>query len=413
MSDAKIINEIKKEFYNMTMKFYNDYTQEKTNVNVELYNNMLNLYKRINTCKSLEEVRQCLSEIQKELARLKKVYNEKVDEYNKNKQQSIYQEIKNITKIAQGLTDAYSVAKNLMSKKVKEVKKEEPKKIEEKPKKIVNKDGIDFNIQEVKELEDLTSKIVELKEELATIDPMSKEAISLRRKINELCNQRMQIASEQFGNEGINYIRQVESLETRYANYQEKQNTPKYEVDAEQYSKNLEEILAVIADLKFNGIKSQYVKINDGMTNNEKLKAYQEVYSKYMGEYSNLVKSLHSTSNPIIYSEGDYTVTSTDLLNYLSIYNLKGGYQTFKEHHKSGKVGSEAVSKELYASGLDKIEGFISSFKTISQDLIQSKGGKIVISNQNISKDDMKFEMEQKMSDFYKMITKKQQEKTI
>ncbi len=417
MNEIKILNNIKKEFYDMVVEFYNKYSQNKTKVNVELYNNMLRLYKRINTCKSFTEVEQCLNEIQEELNNLKKIYNAKVDEYKKNKSEETLNEIKDITKVAQGLTDAYSKANQLMSKREKKVKKEEKKEeqkeVKAKPKKVVNLEGIDFNIPEIKELNDLTTAIIKYKEELSLLDPMSKEATSIRKKINELCNQRMHIAYEQFGYDGMNYIRQVESMETRYANHKEKEDSASYEVDAEQYNKNLEELLNVIADLKFNGIKSQYVQILDTMTNNEKFKAYQEVYTKYLSEYSNLIRSLHNTPNPVIYSQDDYTVTSTDLLNYLSIYNLKGGYQTFKDHHKSGKVGNEAVTKELYASGLDKIEGFISSFKIISKDLIQNKGGKVTISNTNITKDDMKFEMEQKIADFYKMITKKQQEKTM
>lgn len=413
MDEKKALYNIKKEFYDMVVEFYNNYTQNKTKVNIKLYNNMLDLYKKINACKSLDEVKKCLSEILSELDELKKDYNSKVDEYKKDKKESTLQEIKDITKVAQGLTDAYSKANSMLPKEIKKAKKTENKEVKSKSKKIVNLEGINFDIPEIKEMQRLTNQIVSLKENLSSLDPMSKEAIEARKEVNDLCNQRMHIAYEQFGYDGMNYIRQVESMETRYANYQEKTDASAYELDSEQYFKKLEELLNVIADLKFNGIKSQYVKVTENMSNNEKLKAYQEVYTKYVNEYSNLVKSLHNTANPVIYSQGDYTVSSTDLLNYLSIYNLKGGYQTFKEHHKSGKVGNEAVSKELYASGLDKIEGFISSFKIISQDLIQNKGGKITITNQNIAKEDMKVEMEQKIADFYKMITKKQEQKTM
>ena len=416
MSETRILNNIKKEFYEMVVEFFNNYSQNKTAVNVELYNNMLNLYKKVNVCKSFEEVKQCLNEIQEQLAGLKKIYNSKVDEYKKTKNPETLKDIKDITKVAQGLTDAYSKANELMSKRVKETKKTEtPKSKEEKikPVKKVNLDGINFDIPEIKEMNDLSTQIVSLKEQLSSLDPLSKEATSLRKKINDLCNQRMHIAYEQFGYDGMNYIRQVESLETRYANHEEKQNNLEYELTEEQYTNRLEDLLEVIADLKFNGIKSRYVNVLDTMNNSEKLKTYQEVYSKYMNEYSNLVKSLHNTANPTIYSQADYVVSSTDLLNYLSIYNLKGGYQVFKEHHKTGKIGSEAVTKELYASGLDKIEGFITSFKIISKDLIRNKGGKITISNQNVTKEDMKVDMEQKLADFYKMITKKQQEKTM
>jgi hypothetical protein len=211
----------------------------------------------------------------------------------------------------------------------------------------------------------------------------------------------------------MNYIRQVESLETRYSNHQDVKETSNIQITAEQYNERLEKIINVLADLKFNGIKSKLVNINDKMTNNEKLKAYQAVYTKYMNEYINLVKSLYNTNNPVIFKEGDYSISSTDLLSYLQIYNLTGGYQLFKEHHKTGKVGNEAVSKELYAAGLDRIEGLITSFKTLSSDLIKSRGGKIIITSQNSKKEDIKFELDEKMVEFYRMITKKQQQKTM
>ena len=420
MEESKILYNIKKEFYDMVVAFHNEYSQDKTKANIERYENMLRLYKVINSCKSLDEIKGCLQDIQKEIAVLKTKYNEKVDEYKKDKKESTLKEIKEITKVAQGLTDAYSKANHMLSKRTKEVKKTPVvPKVEEKteqkivPKKIIDTKDVDFDIQQIKEIDELTKQIISLKDQIAPLDPMSKEATELRKKINDLCNQRMQITYEQLGYMGINYIRNLESLETRYSLHNDRNNSSSYEVNAEQYATKLEELLIVIADLKFNGIKSQYVKINENMDNKEKLKTYQDVYSKYMNEYFDLVQSLYDTKNPKIYINGDYSVTSTDLLNYLAIYNLKGGYQTFKEHHKSGKIGNEAVTKELYSSGLDKIEGFISSFKIVSKDLIQNKGGKITIQNQNITKEDMKFEIEQKMADLYKMITKKQQEKTM
>ena len=53
---------------------------------------------------------------------------------------------------------------------------------------------------------------------MVTLDPMSKAAIETRKKINELCDKRLDIGNRLFGNEGINYIRNIESLETRLAN---------------------------------------------------------------------------------------------------------------------------------------------------------------------------------------------------
>ena len=125
----------------------------------------------------------------------------------------------------------------------------------------------------------------------------------------------------------------------------------------------------------------------------------------------NLVNSLYGEKNPLIYSYADYNITVSDLISYLGVYNFRGGYQNFKEHHKTGKIGSEAISKEMYASGLDKIAGFIDSFKNKSSDMIKSNGNKVTIKDSRETKDILKFQIDSKMIDLYKVICSKMQVK--
>lgn len=427
MNEVTIVNNIKKEFYNMVLQFYNDYSVNKTKISKDIYVKVLDLYKKINKCKNIDQIRECLSSIQDELKSLKQIYNAKADEYEKLDKKAMAQEasalreeIKDIAKIAQALNDTYSSTKAMISRMTKASRKIKPSTQEtpkvtsvEENKRVVNVDGVDFNIPTINELQSLTNQIVSEKENLAKIDPMSKEAIALRKKVNDLCEQRMKIVTDLFGNDGINYIRNVESLETRHANFTPQEVEKPIVMEHDKYLDELENVLQVLADLKFYRASSKYLGVAANASNVEKLEAYKKVYAKYMGQYLSMVSSLHKTSNPVIYSQGDQVITSSNLLSLFDLYNLRGNYQNFKDRHKNGKIGNEAISKELYANALDKIEGYMSSFKALCSEMIKKNGNKVTIKPSISSKEDLRFEIDQKMADLYKIITKKQQAKSM
>ena len=100
-------------------------------------------------------------------------------------------------------------------------------------------------------------------------------------------------------------------------------------------------------------------------------------------------------------------ITSSDLMSYLSIYNITGGYQDFKSHHKTGKIGNEAISKEMHSEGVDNIEKFIKSFKEKSSKLINSKGGNIIIKDVSPNKYNLKNELDDKITNLYRMVMEK------
>ena len=97
----------------------------------------------------------------------------------------------------------------------------------------------------------------------------------------------------------------------------------------------------------------------------------------------------------------------SDLRNLLEIYNLRGNYNDFKRKHKSGKIGNEAISKELYSEGLDRIEGLINSFKVLSSETIRQNGGKVKVSYDIETKETLKAEIDKNMAQFYKQICNK------
>ena len=58
----------------------------------------------------------------------------------------------------------------------------------------------------------------------------------------------------------------------------------------------------------------------------------------------------------------------------------------------------------MYSNGLDKIEGFISSLKSKVEEIIKSRGGKVTIKDCRISKEDIRYEIDSKMVDLYKVV---------
>ena len=419
MSEIETVNNIKRTLYTLVTQYYNTYMSDKSEFNKKAYQKVLDLYKKINKCKSIKEINVYLDEIKKEYSSLKELYLSKVAIYEKmDKKEESYEaavlmgEIKDVTRIAQVLNDMYSQTKAMISrmtpkKTKKTTKAEKPKEevrdekqvVEEKPvvteKKTLNVDGVDFKNPIVNALHKLTEQIIGLKTRLAKMDPMSKDAIELRKKINAVSDRRLDIANKLFGNDGINYIRNIESLETRLAHCDDVKANSAVSVSSDKYIEDLDQLITIISDLRFFGEESKYV---------EDKEKFDETYKKYYDKFINYINSLFGEKNPNFYSVGDYNISISDLMSYLSVYNLRGGYQSFKEHHKTGKLGNEAISKEMYASGLDKIEGFITSLKEKASELLKTKGGKITIRDSRVSKEDIRFEIDSKMVDLYKVI---------
>lgn len=413
MTEIETVNNVKRSLYAIVSQYYNIYMSDKSKLNKDIYTKVLDLYKKINKCKTIQEVNVFLEELKNELASLKEIYLSKVTIYekiNKNANSSeattLMNEINDITKIAQVLTDTYSQTKVLVSgmkkkKNKKSTQTEKPKtevKHEEAPKeekKSLNVEGVDFKNPIVNALHKLTNQIIELKEKTVRLDPSSKSAIEMRKKINGLCDQRLEIAKKLFGNDGINYIRNIESLETRLAHMEEGNVCEPVVLNAEKCIEDLDELITIMADLRFFGEESKYV--NDP-------RKFDDIYNQYYDKFINYVNSLFGEKNPNFYSVGDYNISISDLISYISVYNLRGGYQSFKDHHKTGKLGNEAISKEMYSNGLDKIEGFISSLKSKVEEIIKSKGGKVTIKDCRISKEDIRYEIDSKMVDLYKVV---------
>jgi hypothetical protein len=427
MKEEDIVNKIKKDLYEKVKKQYEEYSLNNTPVNKEKYIKLLNAYKEINKCKTIDEINKCLKNIQAEIASLKAIYDSKVEEYKKDKtNQRLKKEYKDVASVAQVLTDLFSeiriatseykkiVSSNISAKfkdskpKIEQVETKKEEKKDEKPvevKKYI--DGVNFNIEPIKELQNINEQILVLREKLVTLDVKSDEAKELRKEIVELCSRREQIAYEANEYDGINLVKKIESLEIRYANAPLEKTKIEKEFDAEAYNKQLMEKITIIGDIIFFGTSSQYMDISKYPTEIQRKNEFNKILDKHKNEYINLVTSLYGKANPIIYKNGNQTKTAIDLIKKLGDFNIRGNYHDFKKHHKDGKLGNEALSKEMYDEGIKEIETLMNSFRVLSNETINQKGGTIKVTFDAETKSDLKQEIDRKMLELYRKVCDK------
>jgi hypothetical protein len=179
------------------------------------------------------------------------------------------------------------------------------------------------------------------------------------------------------------------------------------EFDAEAYNKQLMEKITIIGDIIFFGTSSQYMDISKYPTEIQRKNEFNKILDKHKNEYINLVTSLYGKANPIIYKNGNQTKTAIDLIKKLGDFNIRGNYHDFKKHHKDGKLGNEALSKEMYDEGIKEIETLMNSFRVLSNETINQKGGTIKVTFDAETKSDLKQEIDRKMLELYRKVCDK------
>lgn len=431
MKEIDIINKIKKDLFEKVKNELDVYNLNNTSTNKDKYIRLLRVYKMINKCKSISEIKECLKNIQTELKELKTAYDAKLEEYKKDRtNKKIQNEYKEIALVAQILTDTFSEIRATLSQ-YKETKKtnietkfkdaapkvekiEEPKKDEEKitqeekpveVKKYI--DGVNFNIEPIKELQKINEEILSLREKVVELDVKSDEARNIRKNIVDLCSRREQIAYEAYEYDGINLVKKIESLEMRYANAPTENTKIEKELDAEEYNKQLMEKLTIIGDIFFYGMSSPYINISQYTNETKRRNEFNRTLDKYKNEYINLVTSLYGNPNPVIYKNGTQTKKASHLIHRLGQFNLRGNYHDFKKHHKDGKIGNEAISKEMYNEGIREVELLMNSFRVLSIEAIKQKGGKVKVLYDAETKLDLKQEIDKNMIELYRKVCDK------
>ena len=93
-----------------------------------------------------------------------------------------------------------------------------------------------------------------------------------------------------------------------------------------------------------------------------------------------------------------------DLLGTLRLFNINGGYASFKAKHKDGKIGSEAISKEMYKEGIDRIKTLLNAINTYGTRVIERNGGIITVNDTEKTREQRIAEINTKYFEIYDMI---------
>lgn len=293
----------------------------------------------------------------------------------------------------------------------KEEKRIEPKKKEVKSVKQVNEYLID---PDIKIIYDSSKKIQMLKGELFKHPQGSPKAKYLSNLIYDLCEQRESMVTKLLGPEAISKVSIIESMED--AAYSKPDVVPlkPYSVNASEFSSELSDLVNILGDLKFNELESKtYLQFRKSEEERAKQRnipytdtesqTYKKVYEISVRKYKNLL-------NAVIGNDRELSSMKDDLLVSLTAFNLTGGYSAFKKKHKNGKIGGNAISKDVYIEGLDTIKELISKLDTYSSKYIASKGGKITITDSLKTRSQMIGEVNSEYAKLFEQIESKKQE---
>lgn len=293
----------------------------------------------------------------------------------------------------------------------KEEKRIEPKKKEVKSVKQVNEYLSD---PDIKIIYDSSKKIQMLKGELFKHPQGSPKAKYLSNLIYDLCEQRESMVTKLLGPEAISKVSIIESMED--AAYSKPDVVPlkPYSVNASEFSSELSDLVNILGDLKFNELESKtYLQFRKSEEERAKQRnipytdtesqTYKKVYEISVRKYKNLL-------NAVIGNDRELSSMKDDLLVSLTAFNLTGGYSAFKKKHKNGKIGGNAISKDVYIEGLDTIKELISKLDTYSSKYIASKGGKITITDSLKTRSQMIGEVNSEYAKLFEQIESKKQE---
>lgn len=308
------------------------------------------------------------------------------------------------------------IEKPIMSSKPKpEVKKEE-KRIEPKKKEVKSVKQVNEYLSDpdIKIIYDSSKKIQMLKGELFKHPQGSPKAKYLSNLIYDLCEQRESMVTKLLGPEVISKVSVIESMED--AAYSKPDVVPlkPYSVNASEFSSELSDLVNILGDLKFNELESKtYLQFRKSEEERAKQRnipytdtesqTYKKVYEISVRKYKNLL-------NAVIGNDRELSSMKDDLLVSLTAFNLTGGYSAFKKKHKNGKIGGNAISKDVYIEGLDTIKELISKLDTYSSKYISSKGGKITITDSLKTRSQMIGEVNSEYAKLFEQIESKKQE---
>ena len=148
----------------------------------------------------------------------------------------------------------------------------------------------------------------------------------------------------------IKEICELESLELRIADAEDKIKT--YKVSRKPFLSGLKSAINAINEYHFLDYKkSKHYKGDPNRSEEENKEGFKRIYSSYVNIYYSLITSLFKENYHMIGK--DNKISTDDLINYLTIYNLDGNYEVFRSKNRNILIGTSEINKTDYDSKIE------------------------------------------------------------
>lgn len=331
-----------------------------------------------------------------EILKTNSLYNEMLSMFDKPL--SMKSQITSVTETKKKIKEAPKKVEKVKTRQSDEKKKETPKT----GKKSYSSDP------DVLALHTMNRKIQGLKDMYYKMDSKSQEAKKIKLLLYNLCTEREEMVTKLLGYDATNKMLSIESLEDAAFSKENTSVAQPFQVQSKSFGSDFSSLVEMLGDLEFNGLNSEtfkkYVSLEDDFFKKLGRKSSLSSSRKFKKCYDSLLKRYRNILKTIAGNDKELTSMGQDLLGTLRLFNIKGGYSSFKAKHKDGKIGSEAISKEMYQEGYNKIKSLISSISSYGTKFIESKGGTITINDTEKTREQRVAEINEKYFEIYDMI---------
>ena len=236
-------------------------------------------------------------------------------------------------------------------------------------------------------------------------DSNKKEELNI--KVFNLVLEREKKVKDKYGIEGVKILFEIESLEKLIA--LKKTNEKDYSLDANQYEKKIWDLVYSINEYNFRDKNNHYFinktnyEYNNDLSEEENEENFYNKYISDINNFNNMIESLFNTKSINLIVNNDYNVTSKDIINYLTNYNLQGGYSLFKSKFENSRVGNEIVSKKIFHENVELINHAIISLCANAKIILGDK--KVTVTSHQKTDSDLLKEIKNKYKELNSLDT--------
>ena len=385
------ILKLRKEFHDFALKEQNAFFAEPNNLKLKhRYITIGEIYKKLLTKNNENDIRAYLSEILKTSKELEGTYR---DLYTKYKSNQISVSAKSLNELAYKI-NAYVESIKLINKHL-----PKQKAVEVSPTNIDKKTS-DESIA-------LSDEIIALLDKQNNLDINSKEAKDISKKVFDLIEGRKDRYIKLLGPTCIKELNELESLEIRISKSNNRKMLP-LELNKSNYAAYLMNCINAVNEYCF----VDYLDVKDYFKNDNNIsdeKNKERFGLKFQAYYRRFNCIIHSIFNctPIEFEVDGEMINSDDLLSYLSIYNLKGGFDVFKSKNNKLNIGNNNINKKDYDESVEYINKCIKALLDLCKKNVKDK---IVVSDITPSRDDLIELRNKKLTQINNMVIRRKAE---